>query len=153
MKLSELANKNPVTVSGNTTIAEAATLMRERHVGDLIVTDDNDIRKPIGIVTDRDFVVGILAVGLDPKVLTVGDVMSQHLFAAIESDDADQAMAKMRREGIRRAPVVDDEGNLQGIFTLDDYLDHLAGITNTIRGLIRREQAQEERTRLALSHN
>lgn len=153
MRISELAIENPVTVSSDATIVMAAMLMREQHVGDLIVVDPKDRSKAIGIVTDRDFVVGILAVGLDPRVLTVGDVMCQELFSVEENDDADHALSRMRKQGVRRAPVFDSGGRLRGIFTLDDYLDHLARVTNTIRGLIRREQAHEQRTRLTLSHS
>jgi len=152
MKIIEIAKKSVVTVDQEVTVRGAATQMREKHVGDLVICELTGGKlKPVGIITDRDIVIGIVALHLDPTVLTVSDIMGPNLFVAKEDEDVDIVVRHMRAKGIRRAPVVDADGFLTAIFTLDDYLDHLAEALVTVRGLIRRERVHEEKTRLAVA--
>jgi CBS domain-containing protein len=85
--------------------------------------DETGLRRPVGIVTDRDIVVEVVAAGLDPNTLTVGEIMARTLAVAREEDDALVSLKTMRRRGVRRLPVVDSAGGLVGIVTLDDLLE------------------------------
>src|SRR3954465_8202720 len=102
--------------------------MRKHHVGDLVVVDqaNGGARIPVGIITDRDIVVSVIALGLDPTGLLVGDIMSDELLTATEEDDVYETIVRMRFRGIRRVPVVNSIGALTGIISVDDVLEFLA---------------------------
>jgi CBS domain-containing protein len=127
---------------------EAAKLMRQYHVGDVVVVMDKDDKKiPVGILTDRDIVIELVAEQVDPESVSVGDVMSDHLITISESDELLDTIEQMRSKGVRRAPVVSKEGELVGILTLDDLLDVLAEAFNDLVLLTGREQRRERETR------
>lgn len=150
MNVEKLATKRVVTVDGSVTIVDAANEMRNQHVGVLIVTEESGgAIRPVGVITDRDLVVSVIALGLDPRILTAGDVMTNDLLVASPGDDASATIQRMRLAGVRRVPVVDDLGLLLGLFTLDDYLDHLALGLREVTNLIAREEETEEQSRLA----
>ena len=152
MRVSELASDRVVNAGARMTLRAAAKVMRDEHVGDIVVTEESGgRRRPIGIVTDRDIVIGVTALGLDASALTMADVMNTQLYTAEMSADADAVIGEMRKLGIRRAPVVDGEGFLKGIFTLDDYMEHLAKRLLMVYGLIKSERSHEQQTRLALT--
>ncbi len=118
--------------------------MRQHHVGDLVVTDEiGGKRKPIGIVTDRDIVVETLALGLDPAELSIEDIMGQPLVTVREQDGILETIRKMRAKGIRRLPLVDADGVLAGIVTVDDLIGRLASEMGELAKTITREQKQE----------
>ncbi|MEK6735711.1 MAG: CBS domain-containing protein [Pseudomonadota bacterium] len=97
------------------TVLEAARLMREHHVGDVVVVEDrNGTRVPVGIVTDRDLIMEIMALGLDQTVITVGDIMEQELVTAKGSTGIFEAVQYMRHKTVRRLPIVDENGALIG---------------------------------------
>jgi CBS domain-containing protein len=122
--------------------------MREYHVGDLVVVDESEGRRvPVGIVTDRDIVVGVLALGLDPAVLTVGDIMGSDLVTAAEDDDVYETLQIMRTRGVRRVPVVNTAGALVGIVALDDILEIFAEELDAAVKVVAREQANESQRR------
>lgn len=150
MNVEKLATKRVVTINGSVTIVDAANEMRNQHVGVLIITEaSGGAIRPVGVLTDRDLVVSVIALGLDPRILTAGDVMSRNLLVANPGDDASATIQRMRLAGVRRVPVVDDLGLLIGLFTLDDYLDHLALGLREVTNLIAREEETEEQSRLA----
>ena len=122
MRISEVCRRDVATALRETPLAETAGLMRERHVGSVVVIDSAASGKPLGIVTDRDMVIEVLAAGLDPRTIVTGDIMSAPLFTARESDDVMALLRSMRIRGVRRVPVLDDSGRLAGITTLDDLL-------------------------------
>jgi CBS domain-containing protein len=122
--------------------------MRQHHVGDLIIVDGN--RQPVGILTDRDLVVGALAENEDVDLLRVGDVMTRRPVLASETEDLEKALEAMRRKAIRRLPVVNDDGELTGVLTLDDVLQVLNRGLSTLVQLVIREQKQEALTRRAV---
>ena len=144
MKIGELCNRVVVFAYKNMPLTEAAKLMREHHVGSLIVVKEDDSKRtPVGIITDRDIVVEVVAAGLDFRTLTVGEIMTDELITAREQDDMLDVLGLMRKRGIRRIPVVTPSGALAGIATIDDILgilsEELDGIVRAIDG----EQAKE----------
>lgn len=148
MTIGELCNREVAYTARDTTVQAAAKLMRHYHVGTLVVIDEIAGRcVPIGIVTDRDIVVEVNAVDLDPKTITVGDIMSQELVTVPESAGLLQTMEVMRFKGVRRLPVVGKKGQLVGIVSVDDLLDILAEGLSDLTRIIAREQAHEARAR------
>jgi CBS domain-containing protein len=140
MNLSELCNRNVITAGRSTSVIEAAGLMREYHVGNLVVVDgDSEAGRPVGLVTDRDLVVEVLAEGVPAEELTVGDVMSEEPITALEDADALETLRRMRIAGVRRMPVVDRAGALKGIVTVDDLLQMLSESMTDVISLIVRE--------------
>ena len=143
MRIADVCKRDVATVTFAATLAEAAKLMRERHVGSVVVIDSRASGRPLGIVTDRDMVVRVIAAGKDPNALGVGDIMSAPLLTAGEGDDVMRTVKAMRIRGVRRVPVVDAEGRLTAIVSLDELLD-LAGETlSDIVGVLGCERRNE----------
>jgi len=150
MRVSLLATREVATIDAAASIALAARTMRNQHAGALVVTSEGqDPPRPIGIITDRDIVVSVVAVGLDPSAITAGDIMAEQLYVAGQGDDAFSTIRQMRLLGVRRAPIVDDTGKLMGIFTVDDFIAYLGREINEVSSLIAAEQLDEQTTRLA----
>ena len=148
MTIGELCNREVVVVNKGENALEAVKLMRQYHVGDVVVVEDKDDRKvPAGILTDRDIVIELVAEQVDPESVTVEDVMSDQLLTINESDELLDTLEKMRARGVRRVPVVGKEGELVGILTLDDVLDILAEALQDLALLAGREQRRERETR------
>ncbi len=144
MAVNTLCNHNVATVEKDDGIVSAAVKMRESHVGDLIVVEHRGgHRVPIGILTDRDIVVGIVAKQADPKELTVGDIMSDALLTVNQDNGIEFALREMRRVGVRRAPVVGNDRELIGVLSIDDVIDHLAVELGHIAEIVRHEQREE----------
>lgn len=122
-----LASRVVVTATARMAVGEAARLMRQHHVGALVVlADEPDGARPTGLVTDRDLVVEVLAQGVDPKLVTISDVMSHSIVTAGEHDALFDAVETMRRRGVRRLIVVDASGRLVGLLSMDDVMAVLA---------------------------
>lgn len=151
MDVGLLCTHRVMTVRRDETLIEAARRMREEHVGDLVVVSEEGHRKvPLGILTDRDIVVGVLAKdAAHIDRLEVGDVVLPDLVTATEDEDLEQALGRMRSFGVRRVPVVDSEGALVGILSLDDILDALAEQVSEIARLVTRQRKNEEQRRPA----
>ncbi len=148
MSIGELCNRNVVIVDRAESVREAARLMREYHVGDVVVVEETAGGKPpVGILTDRDIVIELVAEGVDLDAISVGDAMSSELLILAENDELADTTAKMRARGVRRAPVVDHAGLLVGILTLDDILEVLAGELADLVRLTVREQHHEREVR------
>ena len=121
----------------HTSVVAAAQLMREDHVGAIVVVEDaNGSRQVRGLITDRDIVMSVVALGLDPEPLCLEDVMSERLVTAQEDDALPHLMQSMREHGVRRVPVVGAHDELMGIVTLDDVLKILAQEMNLLVGSI-----------------
>ena len=127
MQIADLCADSVTVVRRDSPIQEAAQLMRRYHIGAVVVVDAAEgVQSPVGIVTDRDIVVGVVAMNLDPRDLTAGDIMSDELVTVPEDYDVYEAVTKMREEGVRRMPVVNRNGALTGIVSLDDLLPLVA---------------------------
>ena len=116
----EVMTKNPVFCLADDNVETAAGVMKEEQVGPVPIVEDEDSLKVIGIVTDRDLVLRVLAEKRDPKKTTLGEVMSKKLISCKESDDLEEAMKAMSDHQIRRIPVVDAKNRLVGIISLAD---------------------------------
>jgi len=128
-----LCNHNVATVARRDSIEAAAIKMRDSHVGDLIVTEMRGGRVvPVGIVTDRDLVVEVLAESVAVDAVTVEDIMTTDLLSVNEDNGLEFTVRKMCDKGVRRVPVVDDEGTLIGVLSLDDVIEHVATLTSCI---------------------
>lgn len=130
--------KRKVTVGyRQTSVVAAAQLMREDHVGSLVVVEEeNGSRQVRGIITDRDIVMSVVATGLDPEPLCLEDIMSERLVTASETDSLMDVMRAMREHGVRRVPVIGGHEELIGIVTLDDALKILTQEMNLLVGSI-----------------
>jgi len=148
MKIGEICSRVVVFAARDMTLAEASKLMREHHVGCLVVLEESGRgRIPVGIVTDRDIVVEVLAVGLDYRTVKVGEIMSSELISAREDDGMLDALQLMRRRGVRRLPVIAASGELAGIVTIDDLLEIVAEQLGDLVKAIASEQSREARIR------
>jgi CBS domain-containing protein len=127
------------------TVQDAAQLMRRHHVGNVVVAEEGPSGRkiPVGIVTDRDIVMSVVATALDPAVYTLGDVVTEALVTAHEDDGIFESLQRMRVHGVRRMPVVDQEGGLVGIVSVDDLIQLLSEEMSELAKLILREQARE----------
>ena len=148
MLISDVCNRNVVCATRETTISDAASLMRHHHIGDVVVVDQLEgDRMPVGIVTDRDIVIEVVAMGLNPAAVTAGDVMTPSPVVAKQEDDALWALKVMRDRGVRRLPVVDDEGALTGLLSFDDLMQHLGTTLGDIAQVIGTERVVESARR------
>jgi len=148
MAIGEICSREVLFARRDTTVKAAAALMRESHMGSIIVVDEpNGKRIPAGILTDRDIVVAVVALGLDPNAIQVGDVMSQELLAVREDAGIAETVELMRMKGVRRLPVTDDAGALVGIVAADDILTLLAEEMSALATMISREHKREKEMR------
>ncbi len=144
MRIGEYCKRQVVSINANADISEAATRMREQHVGFLVVyRDGDDHRRPIGVLTDRDIVLQVTAARVDPQSVRVEDAMTRDPLIAKESDDLADLLEGMRIAGIRRVPVVDSIGALSGVIAIDDAIDVITGLLCNISGSLKSEQRQE----------
>lgn len=144
-----ICSRDVVFTTRDTTVSAAAKLMRKHHVGSIVVVEqmNGGKRLPLGIVTDRDIVVEVVAPGLDAETITVGDIMTTELVTAPESEGLLETMEIMRYKGVRRIPVVDSAGQLIGIASIDDLLEVLAEEMTELAKIVTRERAHEAQAR------
>jgi len=120
MKCSEVMTDNPVCCLPNDSVGQAARVMRREHIGPMPVVSDERTKEIIGIVTDRDLAIKVVAESRDPNRTTVGDVMTHTIVVCREDDDLTSAIAAMEEYQIRRIPVIDHGGHLVGIISRAD---------------------------------
>lgn len=145
MRIGEICTREVTQCTRKTTALEVAQLMRSSHVGAVVVTDQpNGERIPIGIVTDRDLVVAVMAVEGDPALVTAGDLIGKELITAGEGADAYEVAELMRMHGVRRVPVVNEHDALVGIVALDDLLKIIGEELSFLGRVIARERLEEE---------
>ena len=128
MSVGDFCNREVVIATRNADIVLLAQLMREHHVGDIIVVDaaENGQNIPAGILTDRDIVLELIALEVPPDTVKAEDVMSRDLVLVREQDGLWDSLQLMQRKGVRRLVVVNNKGGLEGILTVDDFLQLLA---------------------------
>ncbi len=129
MPVGKLCRRDALAVRPTDEVMRAAQLMRERHVGYVVVTEPNPAcggTRPVGVLTDRDIVVAVVARKLDPGRVTVGEVMTQPAVTVRHTDSVEKALQEMRRVSVRRLPVVDQHGAFVGIVSVDDMIGFVA---------------------------
>jgi CBS domain-containing protein len=142
MTAGEFCNRQVVFCEPSEPVIEVARRMRDHHVGSLVVLDG--ARRPVGIVTDRDLAVRALAAGVDPGATPVSAVMSSPVSTAPESEPLERTLQRMRVQGVRRLPVVDAQGALQGLVAMDDLLELFARQVAELVALEARELRREK---------
>jgi CBS domain-containing protein len=148
MAIGEVCNRAVVIVQRETPVIEAAQLMRHHHVGDVVVVEPGaGLPSPVGILTDRDIVIEVVAAQIAPDTLCVGDLIAGGVATVRETEGVFETMRYMRDQGVRRLPVVDAAGGLVGIVTLDDLLELLAEEMGELSRLVSHERAREAATR------
>ena len=144
MTVGDLCNRRVVIATPDESLTAAARRMSDLHVGTLVVVNDTrGGQMPIGVLTDRDLVVRVLAERRDVDRLVVREVMTGELVTARESENLYDALKKMRSFGVRRLPIVDDDGALVGILTFDDLVELVAEELSDLSSLVSREQKRE----------
>ena len=145
MSVGEVCNREVVVVEQGADAGEASRLMRDFHVGDLVVVERRgEMNVPLGIVTDRDLVIEVLAQDVDPASVSVKDLMVRPLETANEEDAILDTLQHMREKGLRRLPVVNSSGGLVGILTVDDIIDLLAEELTDVVALGVRQRQKEK---------
>ena len=136
MSLERICSKAVVTISPVATVLEAAKLMHSKHIGSLVVIDDV---RPIGILTDRDIVLKVVASEKKPTETVVKDVMTTNPTMVNVNYDVLDAVRLMRNRGVRRLPVVDEHRHLLGIVTMDDVLTAFGAEVGDLAGAVQKE--------------
>ena len=148
MTAGEYCNREVVITEKNSSAADAAILMRQHHVGDLVVVEKlQDKTLPVGIITDRDLVIEVLAQKVDPDALSVQDIMCPTLLTVNEQETLLDTLELMKKKGVRRIIVVDKQGCLQGLLTADDTVELIAEAMNNLTSLVKQEITREAKNR------
>lgn len=144
IRVGDLCNRRVVTVTPGDTIAAAVETMRREHVGDVVVvTQEAAGPTPVGILTDRDVVIELLADGIEPDRVTAGDCMSEAIITAREQDELLLALKRMSGTGVRRLPIVDADGRLTGILSVDDVISFVGQATAAVGEIIAESRSRE----------
>lgn len=148
MTTGAFCTREVVIAEKSTGIVELTQLMRKHHVGDVVIVDKQGEKiVPVGVITDRDIVVELVAAEVDLASVTTGDVMSRELVTGRETESIWDSLQRMRSKGIRRMPVVNEAGNLEGILTVDDLLELLADELSILAGITGRSRKLEQEIR------
>lgn len=138
MKIGSICRRSVVTIDRTSELTEAARLMRDSHVGSLVVTTrTSEGPRALGLVTDRDLTIHALARGLDGPAVTIGDLASEAIASIPEEADLSTAIAAMKTAGVRRLLVVNAEHAVTGIVSFDDLMAACAGIIGGLADIIR----------------
>lgn len=149
LDIGEVCNRVVVFATEEMSLKEAAQLMRDEHVGSLVVVREAQAgRVVVGMLTDRDIAIVAVARDFDPQTLRVGDVMTSDPVTARPEDSIYEVLAMMRQRGVRRIPVTDRQGVLIGIVTLDDLLEIFAEEMQVFTQAIVSQREREQRTRV-----
>lgn len=144
MKIGEICTREVIIANRSDSALEIAKIMRQYHVGDVIVVDhSNDKNIPVGIVTDRDIVLELVAKEIDVSGVTAGDIMSTDLLITNEHEELSGVIQGMQLKGVRRVPVVDKQGGLLGIVSEDDLIEIIGEQLNNLVSLVNKGEHRE----------
>ena len=142
MSLGNMCRKNVVTVKPGTMVDEVARLMEEKNIGSVVVQNVivSGEKETFGIVTDRDIALRVVGKNLDAAKTPIDDVTTQNFVLTLnESMGLFEALEQVRRSAVRRFPVVDVDGTLKGIITLDDIITLLGKEMADVASIIENE--------------
>lgn len=145
MSVGAFCTRIVVFLGQDESVVEAAKIMRERHTGSVVVVADarRGAFDPVGMITDRDIVVEVVAEEVDLNSVTVKDVMSANPIVVRETDSLSDTLKRMSARGVRRVPVIDAGGQIVGVLSVDDIISLLASELNDIDSVLLREQERE----------
>lgn len=148
MGIGNFCTRDVVTVAPDATIVEASALMRQHHVGAVVIVEKTaNGQLPRGLLTDRDVAVEVVALGMPPETLKVSEVVQRPVTSVRDDAGYAETVRLMSVNGVRRMPVVDAGGKLVGIITVDDILRQLAAPLVALSDLVERERHFEQATR------
>lgn len=136
MAIMDMAREEVVTVTPTVSAVDVGLTMAEQDVGSVVVVEDG---QPAGIITDRDLAVKVVGENADPADLTAGDLMVEDLFTVPETEGIYDVLSQMCEVGVRRVPLVDDDGGVTGIVTLDDFIVLLTSEFRNVSGVVQSE--------------
>lgn len=136
MTIQDLITRSPAIVGGGDAVSEAASRMKEKDVGSVVVVDGDDI---VGILTDRDIAMRVVALERDPATVTVAEVMTRGPVCLRGDCDVEECVKRMEEHGVRRIPIVDADDRLLGVVSLDDVLMHFGRTMGKAAALIHAE--------------
>ena len=149
MRVQDICTHHVAHLAATESLIEAAVMMRERHVGNVIVVENLDgKRRPIGILTDRDIIVAVVASGLTPETLLVSDVMSKPVYCCGGTQSVFDAIAIMHDQGVRRLPVLDENSSLLSVIAADDIWIALSNQLKILGEITVRERVAEIERRI-----
>jgi CBS domain-containing protein len=150
MAIGEICSREVAVVRAEETVLDAARVMRTLHAGCVVVVElGTQGPVPVGLLTDRDIVLAVVAKEVDPSAVRVSEVITRGVVTIPESTGVVEAISVMRGHGVRRLPVVDSSGGLVGLVAVDDMIDLLAEELRGLSQVIAREQSGEVATRPA----
>ncbi len=151
MTAAAVCQRDVSTITGDSSLVEAAAMMRDHHVGSLIVIENNKPQSvPIGIITDRDIVVQIMALDIPYEDVLISELMSDELYKVNGDQSVFELFKYMQEYAVRRLPVVDDMGDLIGIISLDDLVVLVASELENLAQVIRHQQNIEKTKRVPI---
>jgi CBS domain-containing protein len=144
MTVGEVCNREVVVAHPHASIVDAARLMKTHHVGDVIVVEEGASRRvPVGILTDRDVALAVVDRFTRLAYLRVHEIMTHDVVTAREDENLFLVVKRMQANGIRRLPIVNAAGGLEGILTFDDVIALLSEQLNDLARLVAAEQKRE----------
>jgi CBS domain-containing protein len=137
MNVSDLCERDVVSAPANASVHEAAAIMRDQHVGALAVTDPYAPGRVIGILTDRDLVLQVLAAARPVEGQAIGGLCRTELAGVAATASIDEAVQAMHRSGVRRLLVMDGDDAVVGLVSMDDLVDAVARQLDALAGTLR----------------
>lgn len=146
MRVGDYCNCDVIIINQDETPLDAVMLMRQYNVGNVVIVDNcEEDKTPLGIVTDRDIVLEIVAAEVDPSKVAVIDIVRKPLVTVSDNDDLCECTVHMKHNGVRRAPVINDRGYLVGIISTDDIIEILSEQLNDVVSLVSSQQQYEHK--------
>jgi CBS domain-containing protein len=130
-KCSDVMTRNPVNARPEDTVASVARLMKENDIGPVPIVENNNSKRLVGIVTDRDLAIKVVAAGRDPQKTQVKEVMTTNVITCRDDDDIEMALDAMSTQQLRRIPVVDKGNMLMGIIAQADIATRMDSLEKT----------------------
>lgn len=149
MPIREFCKTDVAVIDRTSSVVDAARKMRESHVGDVVICEmESGVSKPIGILTDRDIVIGVIALDIEIDSVNVEDIMTPTLVTVNRNAGVYETIQLMETYGVRRLPVVDEDGSLFGIVSSGDLMELLGQEILTLSRLSARQRLKEQEIRL-----